>query len=183
MSASAITKNEGQRQADLEQRLQAAPSFRAFHENRAGANYLVFGGEYAMRQIFVLAWALAASLVSGSVSAQDAATAKPDLILRGVVGGMPRSDKQEVRLLSATINPGERTPYHTHRFPVTVYVLEGAFTLEMEGRAPVIVKAGEGMTEPPNVPMTGYNRESEPLKVIIFYVSDPDTPFLDPVAH
>jgi quercetin dioxygenase-like cupin family protein len=66
---------------------------------------------------------------------------------------------------------------------VTVYVLEGAFTLEMEGRAPVIVKAGEASLEPPNVPMTGYNRESTPLKLVIFYVSDPDTPFLDPVTH
>jgi hypothetical protein len=30
--------------------------------------------------------------------------------------------------------------------------------------------------------MTGYNRSAtEPLRVIIFYVSDPDTPFLDMV--
>lgn len=30
--------------------------------------------------------------------------------------------------------------------------------------------------------MTGYNRSPiELLKVVIFYVSDPDTPFLDPV--
>jgi quercetin dioxygenase-like cupin family protein len=67
---------------------------------------------------------------------------------------------------------------------VTVYVLEGEFTLEMEGRAPVTVKAGQAMVEPPQVKMTGYNRSStEPLRVVIFYVSDPDTPFLDPVQH
>jgi len=39
--------------------------------------------------------------------------------------------------------PGDRTPFHTHRFPVTVYVLEGTFTLELEGRGTVIVKAGK----------------------------------------
>jgi quercetin dioxygenase-like cupin family protein len=131
----------------------------------------------------LLACALAAPLVCGPALAQEAGTAQPELLLRGIVAGMPRSDKQEVRVLSATLNPGDRTPHHTHRFPVTVYVIEGAFTLEMEGRAPVIVKAGEAMVEPPNVPMTGYNRESTPLKVVIFYVSDPDTPFLDPVVH
>ena len=131
----------------------------------------------------LLACAFAASLVCGPAPAQEAATAKPELLLRGVIAGMPRGDKQEVRVLTATLNPGDRTPHHTHRFPVTVYVVEGAFTLEMEGRAPVIVKAGEAMVEPPNVPMTGYNRESTPLKVVIFYVSDPDTPFLDPVVH
>ncbi len=52
----------------------------------------------------------------------------------------------------------------------------------MEGHEPVTVKAGEAMVEPPNVKMTGYNRAtSEQLKVVIFYVSDTDTPFLDPV--
>jgi quercetin dioxygenase-like cupin family protein len=103
--------------------------------------------------------------------------------MRGVVAGMPRGDKQEVRVMTATLNPGDRTPTHTHRFPVTVYVIEGAFTLEVEGRAPVIVKASEAMTEPPNVIMIGYNRESGPLRLVIFYVSDPDTPFLDAVHH
>lgn len=58
-------------------------------------------------------------------------------------------------------------------------MLEGAFTLELEGRAPVTVKAGEAFVEPPNVKMTGHNRSTEPLKVVVFYVSDPGTPFLD----
>ena len=136
-----------------------------------------------MRRSFTFACALAASLVSLPAASQEGAVAKPDLLLRGNVAGMPRGDKQEVRVMSATLNPGDRTPHHTHRFPVTVYVIEGAFTLEVEGRAPVIVKAGEATVEPPNVPMTGFNRETGPLKLVIFYVSDPDTPFLDPVVH
>jgi quercetin dioxygenase-like cupin family protein len=49
---------------------------------------------------------------------------------------------------------------HTHRFPVTIYVLEGVFTLEMEGREPVTVKAGRPTTMPPHVKMTDYNRSS-----------------------
>ncbi len=134
-----------------------------------------------MRRALHLACAL--SLLAAPALAQDGATAKPELLLRGVIGGMPRADKQEVRVMTATLNPGDRTPTHTHRFPVTVYIIEGAFTLEMEGHAPVIVKAGEAMTEPANVVMTGYNRETGPLRLVIFYVSDPDTPFLDPVHH
>jgi len=97
---------------------------------------------------------------------------------------MPKGERQEVRVLTATLKPGEKTPFHTHRFPVTVYVLEGAFTLEMEGRAPVTAKAGEAIVEPPQVKMTGYNRSStEPMRVVLSYVSDPDTPFLDPAHH
>ena len=132
-----------------------------------------------MRRSITFAGLLAAALACWPAHAQESVPAKPELVVRGIIGGMPRSDKQEVRVLTATLNPGDRTPHHTHRFPVTVYVIEGAFSLEMEGRAPIIVKAGEATTEPPNVPMTGYNRESEPLKLVIFYVSEPDTPFLD----
>jgi quercetin dioxygenase-like cupin family protein len=52
----------------------------------------------------------------------------------------------------------------------------------MEGRPPVTVKAGQAMVEPPNVRMTGFNRSAtEPMRVLIFYVSDPETPFLDPI--
>jgi quercetin dioxygenase-like cupin family protein len=95
---------------------------------------------------------------------------------------MPRGERQEVRVLTATIKSGDKTPFHTHRFPVTVYMLEGAFTLEMEGRPPVTIKAGQAMVEPPNVKMTGHNRSAtDPIRLVIFYVSDPDTPFFDPV--
>lgn len=36
------------------------------------------------------------------------------------------------------------------------------------------------MIEPPNVKMTGYNRSTtEPLSIVIFYVSEPGAPFLN----
>ncbi|WP_207538475.1 cupin domain-containing protein [Sabulicella rubraurantiaca] len=137
-----------------------------------------------MRPTSGFAAALVASVIglSGVASAQQQPPARPDMLLREVVQGMPRGEGQEVRVFVATIQPGQATPFHTHRFPVTVYILEGAFTLEMEGRETVIARAGEAMVEPPNVRMTGYNRGSEPTRVVIFYVSDPGTPFLDP-AH
>jgi quercetin dioxygenase-like cupin family protein len=62
-------------------------------------------------------------------------------------------------------------------------VLEGAFTLELEGRPPVIVKAGEAILEPPNVRMTGFNRAAENTGIVIFYVAEPGTPFLDMAHH
>jgi quercetin dioxygenase-like cupin family protein len=64
-----------------------------------------------------------------------------------------------------------------------VYLLEGTFTLELEGRAPVSITGGQAFVEPPNTKMTGYNRSAtEPSRIVIFYVSDPDTPFLDPAS-
>jgi len=108
--------------------------------------------------------------------------AKPNLVLEQIVDGLPRDAKQTVRILTATFKPGDRTVRHTHRFPVTVYVLEGTFTLELKDRPPIVVKTGEAIVEPPNIEMTGYNRSaSELTKVVIVYVSTPDTPFLDPL--
>ncbi|HEV8531569.1 MAG TPA: cupin domain-containing protein [Methylomirabilota bacterium] len=135
-----------------------------------------------MRRAIGVCLALVPLVLSSSSMAQPPGLARPQLLLREIVQGMPTREKQEVRVLTASLNPGDKTVFHTHRSPVTVYVLEGAFTLEMEGRPPVTVKAGEAMIEPPHVKMTGYNRSAtEPLRVVIFYVSDPDTPFLDPV--
>ena len=127
--------------------------------------------------------AFAVSLISLVATAQERRVVKPDLLLSQIVQGMPKGESQQVRILTASFQPGDKTLFHTHRFPVTIYVLEGAFTLEMEGRMPVTVRTGEPMVMPSQVKMTGYNRSStEPLRLVIFSVSDPDTPFLDPLG-
>ena len=114
--------------------------------------------------------------------AQEQGVIKPRVLLREVLQGMPTGEKQEVRVLTASFKPRDKTMFHTHRFPVTVYVLEGAFTLEMEGHEPVTVKAGQAIVMPSHVKMTGYNRSStDPLRLVIFNVSDPGIPYLDPV--
>jgi len=124
------------------------------------------------------------TILGAPVCAQQPGVAKPDLVLQQVVEGLPKDDKQAVRVLTATLKPGDKTVHHTHRFPVTVYVLEGTFTLELKDRPTLTVRAGEAMVEPPNVAMTGHNPSAtEPTKVVIFYVSTPDTPFLDPLHH
>ena len=124
-------------------------------------------------------FALAALVIAMPSTAQERGLAKPELLLREIVQDMPTGARQEIRVLAASFEPGDKTVFHTHRFPVTVYVLEGAFTLELEGRSAVTVKAGQAMVEPPNTKMTGYNRTGHALRVVIFYVSDPETPFLD----
>jgi quercetin dioxygenase-like cupin family protein len=121
-------------------------------------------------------------LALSPAGADDLPLAKPEMVLDQIVASMPRAEKQQLRVLTATIAPGQRTPFHTHRYPVTIYVLEGAFTLDLDGNGIQVIKAGSSFVEPPNVKMTGYNKSAtEPMKVVIFYVSDPKTPFLDPV--
>ena len=124
---------------------------------------------------------LLATLAAPVASAQ--APARPELVLREAVQGMPRGERQEIQVLTARIAPGQSTVFHTHRFPVTVYMLEGTFTLDLEGQGTVVVSAGQSMVEPPNVRMTGHNRSAtEWARIVIFYVAEPGTPFLD-MAH
>ena len=79
-----------------------------------------------MRRISGLGAALGAAVIglSGPVAAQE--QARPNVILRETVEGMPRGERQEVQVLAATIPVGESTVFHTHRFPVTVHVLDGS---------------------------------------------------------
>ncbi len=134
-----------------------------------------------MQASYRTALMLAASCFGLPAMAQD--TAKPVLLFKEVVEGMPKGDRQEVQVMTASFTPGQSTVFHTHRFPVTVHILEGAFTLEMEGRPTVTLTAGQSMVEPPNVRMTGYNRSTTaPIRLLIFYVADAGTPFLD-MAH
>src|SRR5205809_1970194 len=131
------------------------------------------------RSLFLV---FAVLVVSSLAMAQEQGVVRPQLLLSEIVQGMPTGERQEVRVLTANFQPRDKTMFHTHRFPVTVYVLEGAFTLEMEGREPVTVKTGQAMIMPPHVKMTGYNRSAtEPLRLVLFNVSDPGTPYLEPV--
>ena len=131
------------------------------------------------RSLYFVSAVLFISLVA---MAQEQGVIKPQLLLSEIIQGMPKGDKQEVRVLTASFKPHEKTMFHTHRFPVTVYVLEGAFTLEMEEREPVTIKAGQAIVMPSQVKMTGYNRSStDLLRLVLFNVSDPGTPYLDRV--
>src|SRR3981081_2457581 len=112
-------------------------------------------GEHIMRRTSWLCSTIAAAMLGLATAAHADGLAKPQLALRQTVEAMPTGQKQEVRVLTATFEPGDRTVTHTHRFPVTVYVLEGAFTLELDGREPIVVKAGNALLEPPLLQMIG----------------------------
>ena len=114
-------------------------------------------------------------------SAQDSGMAKLMPLHREVVQHMPQVAEQEVRVLFATLLPGDVTPYHSHRHPVTVYVLEGMFTLALDGREPVDIAAGQIFIEPAGVNMTGSNQGDAPARMALFYVCEPGAPFADAV--
>jgi quercetin dioxygenase-like cupin family protein len=122
---------------------------------------------------------IAALDVGVTRSAREQGMARLTPLHREVLSTLPQGNRQEVRVLHAVLRPGDVTPYHSHRFPVTVYVTEGVFTLMLDGREPVSIGPGEVFIEPPHVNMTGSNDGSVPAVTILFYVCDPDAPFAD----
>ncbi len=123
----------------------------------------------------------AALSVGVTRTAKDRGMARLTPLHRETVQGLPTVPDQEIRVLFATLLPGDVTPYHSHRHPVTVYMLEGTFTLALDGRDPVEIKAGQVFVEPSGVNMTGHNRGDVPASMALFYVCEPDEPFADPV--
>ncbi|MGU9982364.1 cupin domain-containing protein [Phreatobacter sp. HK31-P] len=113
-------------------------------------------------------------------TAQDSGMAKLTPLHRQAVQGMPTAQVQEIRVLFANLLPGDVTPYHSHRHPVVVYMLEGTFTLELDGADPVHIEVGQVFVEPSGVNMTGRNRGDVPARMALFYVCNPDEPFADP---
>jgi hypothetical protein len=75
-----------------------------------------------MNKSMSLSLALAVLAVSLPLMAQEPGVAKPNLLLKETLQGMPVGKTQEVQVLTATLKPGDKTPFHTHRFPVTVYI-------------------------------------------------------------
>lgn len=114
-------------------------------------------------------------------SAQDSGMAKLTVLHRESLSNLPRTDAQEIRVLFANLLPGDVTPRHWHRFPVTVYMTDGVFTLELDDREPVDIAAGEVFVEPAYVAMTGRNKGETPAQMVLFYACEPDVPFAEPL--
>ena len=78
--------------------------------------------------------ACAVLLVSVIAVAQEQGLVKPRILMREIVQSMPKGEALEVRVLNVNFQPRDRTPFHTHRFPVTVCVLrtEAASNIGMQ---------------------------------------------------
>lgn len=65
-----------------------------------------------MRTLISVGFVTMAMLLSAA--AQENSTARPNIIHRELVAGMPRGDRQEVHVITASFKPGDKTVFHTH---------------------------------------------------------------------
>ena len=130
----------------------------------------------------VLLLALVGALILGRLGPEAAqAQQKPTIqsLLQADLQGIPG---QETILEVLTIPPGGATPRHIHPDGhEIVYVLEGATTAEIDGRATRNYGVGEVVHVPPNIPHVGRNAsKTEPLKVLVIRIKDKSKPVMVP---
>jgi quercetin dioxygenase-like cupin family protein len=85
---------------------------------------------------------------------------------------LPGLEGQRFTVDQYTFPPGWVGGKHYHTGPVYVYVLEGSFTVDEQGKERGTFKAGDVYKEPIGTPMQARNlNASEPLKVLVVQIT------------
>jgi quercetin dioxygenase-like cupin family protein len=120
-----------------------------------------------IRRMFVITALAAVAVVSAHVThAQQAPTVKRTVLLQhdtSVPG-------YEAVLVSVEIPVGGREGRHTHPGTAMIHVVEGALTLDYEGKPTVTYKAGQSFFVDAGKVHEGINKESVPAKAIATFV-------------
>jgi quercetin dioxygenase-like cupin family protein len=78
-----------------------------------------------------------------------------------------------------TLNAGYVGGRHYHSGPVTVFVLEGAFTIDEDGKPQRTFQAGETYEEPVGTPMQARNLSADgPTRILVVQVTKPGEPMM-----
>jgi quercetin dioxygenase-like cupin family protein len=101
--------------------------------------------------------------------------------------GLFRTDVQQGDLsipgrevIQNRVDIGPEAPYVRHKHPgeEIIYVLEGTLEYQLEGRPPITVEAGEGLTVPAETVHAVRNVGNGPAAELATYVVEKGKPFL-----
>jgi quercetin dioxygenase-like cupin family protein len=89
---------------------------------------------------------------------------------------------EEIQMREILFAPGWKAPRHYHNSDLFIYVIAGEFEVDMEGSGLKTYTDGQALRMMPNTPMDARNSSAEkPLKLAVFQVGNPDSPFVVPV--
>ena len=130
-----------------------------------------------MTLTFVVAIA-AGMLMAWTLSAQQAEIKRTELLRTD----LPGVDGKEAVVFMAEIPPGVVTGKHRHPGNELIYVLEGSYVLEVDGKGAIPLKAGDARHAPPGevhaAKSLGSPRAS---KVLVFLIAEKGQPLAIPV--
>jgi quercetin dioxygenase-like cupin family protein len=120
--------------------------------------------------------ALSVLLMGGTLAAQGP-TIK-SLLSKDLVGVAGK----ELEMITVEYPPGGSDPAHKHDAQVAVYVLEGSVVMQVRGKAPVTLRAGDTFYEgPDDVHLESRNASrTVPAKFLVFFVKGKGTPVTIP---
>lgn len=125
-----------------------------------------------------LAFGVAFGVVGNNqVSAQQQAIKRTTLQKIDLTG----MEGKELNMWITEIAPGAATGKHYHPGHEAVYVLEGSYMLEIEGKPPVTVKAGESVHNAPKLVHDAKNNTTAPVKLLVVLVGEKGQPLTVPV--
>lgn len=129
---------------------------------------------------YAIGAAFAMALLGTSSQAADPKPALVKPLLTEPLSGVPG---KEVTVLTVEYLPGGASAAHRHDADVFVYVLEGAVIMQVDGKEPVTVRAGETFREnPKDIHRQSRNAsQTEPAKFVVFVVKDQGKPVTRPV--
>jgi quercetin dioxygenase-like cupin family protein len=129
-----------------------------------------------MRSIFAAALAAGALAFALDAAAQAPGPAPAPGIKRTVLQRSDIGNNMEVILGMAEIAPGASTGRHSHFGTETGMVLEGESSLEVEGAAPRLIKAGDSYLIPAGTVHDAKTVGDRPVKVLATYVVEKGKP-------
>ena len=110
------------------------------------------------------------SLGTWRVNAQEKENLKGGKLLQRTT--LKAAPEWEAILVDRTLPPGAESGKHTQSGNEIVYIQDGAVTLEVEGKAPATIKAGEAFTTSAGQVHNVKNASSsEPAKALAFYIA------------
>jgi quercetin dioxygenase-like cupin family protein len=137
------------------------------------------------RLTFVVAFIAASAILTGTAGGVYAAEKKVVYVSPGAEKktltseSLPGVEGHVVTIDHYTMPPGWVGGKHYHTGPVYVYVLEGSFSIEEQGKERRTFKPGELYKEPIGTPMQARNlNASEPLKALVIQVTPEGEPLM-----
>lgn len=85
---------------------------------------------------------------------------------------------REVMQVLVDFDPGVVSPKHSHPGAEVAYVVAGTFEYELEGRAPITLKAGESLYIPAGTAHVAKNIGKDKASELATYIVKKDTPLL-----
>jgi len=128
---------------------------------------------------FVLAAATAGALAAGLLG-YGVINAQQPGFTRTVLQTQDSSSGRSIVQARAEFIPGGAAGKHTHPGEEIGYILEGTLQLEVDGKPPVVLKAGDAFFVPAGTVHDGKNIGTGPAKVLATYVVEKGKPVATP---